>query len=233
MIKLLLIFLFLSTTLMAKNYKILEVREHTLLIEKNDWAVGSSGLLIHNVNTQHSTVSSRVEVISHEKNSTTIKFINFDDLKQEALPTLNTKISTNDTVQLGWLHNRVLVIAPTQNSYQLVQKGQQDKTFINSDLFALHLSKEGHPTPLKEDLQSFCRNYDIGIIEFVIADTVYQVDAYTFTVLETIEAKFPQTKQSLPFFSHVKDINADWWGAGSGTLSHYENYYLSLLGVKS
>jgi hypothetical protein len=231
MIKYINILLFLSLSLSA-NYNVLEIKGQTLSITKNAWPIGTTGIVMHNINEKHQTIMARVEVIS-QKETTLVKFSPFSDLEQDALPTLQSSISLGDTVQLGWLHDRILVIAPTQSSYQLLQKGQKDKTFINSDLLALHLSKEGHPSPLKSDIQDFCKNYDIGVIQFVIGNTIYKVDAYSFKVLESIKATFPEQEAQVPFFSHVKEIDANWWGEGSDPISNYINYYTELLGETS
>ena len=128
------------------------------------------------------------------------------------------------------MHDRILLIAPTEASYDLVTTSQKNKTFINADLFAVSISKEGHPSPLKEDFQRFCTDYDVGIIEFVVGQKVFRVDAYAFKVLEKIDVNFPQTKAQVPFYSRVEKIHADMWGEGSDEIKHYESYYLSLLG---
>jgi len=230
MFKRLSILLFLIT-LSHADYTITEAHEDTITIEKTSWPIGTSGIILHKINAKHETILARAEVISNNEN-TQLKILPFTDLIQEALPTLSTIPAVGDTVKLGWMHERVLLVAPTKNTYDQVTASQKDKTFVNSDLFAVAISKEGHPSPLQSDLQSFCLDYDIGVIQFIVGKKIYKVDAYSFKVLEMIEVNFPQEKAQLPFYSRIKEINADMWGEGSDEIEHYENYYLSLLGEK-
>ena len=211
------------------DYTIKQAHEDTLTIEKTNWPIGTSGIVIHKINDQHETILSRVEVISNE-NQTELKILPFNDLQQEALPTLKTTPTEGDRVRLGWMHERVLLIAPNKKSYNLVIASQKDQTFINSDLFAASISKEGHPSPLKEDFQNFCLDYDIGVIQIIVGKKIFKVDAYSFKVLATIEVDFPEVKAELPFYSLIDDIHADMWGEGSDEIKDYNGYYLSLLG---
>ena len=231
MFKHFLVLLFLLT-LAEADYKILEVTKEGISIEKTSWPIGTSGIIKHQVNDSHTAITARVEVISHD-NKTHLKMLPFQDLYQDALPNLLKTPSTSDLVELGWMHNRVLVISPSQSAYQLLVKSQTDKSFINADLFALALSKEGHPSPLKEDFQLFCKSYDIGVIEFIIGQQIFKVDAHSFKVLEKIAVAFPKADVKVPFFSHLKKINADMWGEGSDEIENYSSYYLTLLGEVS
>ncbi len=224
--------LLLLLSLVEASYKILEANKESISIEKTSWPIGTSGIIKHQVNDSHSAIISRVEVISHDA-KTHLKVLPFKDLYQDALPNLVKTPTTSDLVELGWMHERVLVISPSQSAYQLLEKSQVGKSFINSDLFALALSKEGHPSPLKEDFQRFCQSYDIGVIEFIIGQQIFKVDAHSFKVLEKITVSFPKADAKLPFFSHLKKVNADMWGEGSDEISNYDSYYLSLLGEVS
>jgi hypothetical protein len=228
MFKKLSLFLLLINFLSA-DYTITEATEDTVSIEKTAWPVGSSGIIMHKVNDQHQAILARVEVISNET-KTQLKILPFKDLFQDALPTLTTEPAVGDTVKMGWLHDRVLLIAPSKKSYDLVRQSQPNKEFIDADFFAVHLSKEGHPSPLKADIQNFCRAYDIGVIEFIIGKQLFKVDANSFKVLEKISVNFPEQKTKVPFYSRLESINADWWGEGSDEIEHYESYYLTLLG---
>lgn len=218
-------------TLSHADYTITSVDKERLTIEKSTWPIGTSGIILHQINQKHKSILARVEVISNEKN-TQLKILPFIDLKQEALPTLMRTPVVGDTVRLGWMHDRILLVAPTHASYDLVMQSQKDKTFISPDLFAVLISKEGHPSPLKEDFKNFCKDYDIGLIEFIIGQKIFKVDAHAFKVIETIDVDFPKTKAQVPFYSRVKEIHADMWGEGSDEIKDYKSYYLSLLGEK-
>lgn len=224
------ILLFLITFSHA-DYTIIDANEDSVVIEKTTWPVGTSGIILHEINAQHESILARAEVISNEE-TTTLKILPFTDLKQEALPTLSRVPSIGDSIKLGWMHERALLIAPTQKTYDLITKSQETITFINSDLFAVELSKEGHPSPLKSDFKRFCLDYDIGLIEFIVGNIMYKVDAHSLKLLERIEIDLPKEEAQLPFYSRVKEINADMWGEGSSEIEDYPTYYLSLLGEK-
>ncbi len=225
------LFFLLTLSVLQANYTITQANKKTVMIEKTSWPVGSSGIIIHPVNSKLQTILARVEVINNE-NQTELKILPFDDLHQDALPKLVTKPQVGDIVKMGWLHDRVLLIAPSKEIYEMVQASQPNKSFVDSDFFAVHLSKEGHPSPLKEDIQAFCQAYDIGIIQFVVGQKIFKVDANSFKVLEKIEVNFQEQTTQVPFYSHLEKIDADWWGEGSDEIEHYESYYLTLLGEK-
>lgn len=219
-------------TLSHADYTIIDANKDIVTIKKTKWPVGTSGIVLHKINQKHETILGRVEVVSHG-DTTQLKVLPFTELKQEALPTLKTRPAKGDRVRLGWMHKRILLIAPTKESYELVTRSQTDQTFISSDLFAVTISKEGHPSPLKADFKRFCTDYDIGVIEFIVGQTIYKVDAYSLKVLEKIAVNFPQAQAKVPFYSRVEKIHADMWGAGSDRIKDYEKYYLRLLGEKN
>jgi hypothetical protein len=69
----------------------------------------------------------------------------------------------------------------------------------------------------------------VGLIYFYLNQNLYTVDAKSFRVLNISKASFTQEKVQLPFYTRVKEINANWWGAGSNELKVYAPYYYSLL----
>ncbi len=229
---LILFLLLLPLWVIAKDHTVTKVEDDTLFIERSEAAVGTSGIVLHKINESYETILARVEVMANEANVTKLKVVAFEDLFQEALPKLKMKPSVGDRVRLEWMHDRVLLIAPSQESYQIVSSAQRDKSFVNSDLFAVKLSREGHPSPLKEDFQNFCADYNIGVVQLIIGKKLYKVDCYSFKVLERIDVDFPDTETKVPFYSRVKEINADWWGEGSDEITDYPAYYKKLLGEK-
>lgn len=224
--------LLLFMGLLQADYPILDITKEGVSIEKTAWPIGSSGVIIRHVNNKHEAILARVEVIQNNE-KTQLKILDFTDLDQDALPTLTTKPTTKDRVKMGWLHDRILLIAPNKKSYHLVAKAQKNKTFIDPDMFAVHISTQGHPSVIEKDLKNFCKAYDVGIVEFIIDKQLFKVDANSFKVLEKIAVDFPKEKTQVPFYTRLKDFNADWWGEGSGEIENYKEYYLSLLGEKN
>ncbi|MDH5464976.1 MAG: plasminogen-binding N-terminal domain-containing protein [Thiovulaceae bacterium] len=222
-----------STLLLANDYEVVTVTDDVLHIKADDVKIGTSGVVVHKVNGTFETIVSRVEVTKLKNGLAILKMVPFTDLEQEALPRLDTKPAVGDMVKLNWLHQRVLVVASTLNAYSTLTIPRDGVTFIHPDIFAAHLSYEGHPSPLKEDFQSFCQQFDVGMVQIAVENQLFSVDCHSFVVLETKEIKVSDAKKQKPFYTRIKEIDADWWGEGSDPIVDYNKYYLKLLGQKN
>jgi hypothetical protein len=119
----------------------------------------------------------------------------YDDLENSAfaLPVVFPK--KGDRVILGKDYNRVMIIAPNQDSYLKVKSMFKNKTFISPDIFATFLDK----TPTKKDFINFAKELNIGLYIFVL-DKIYLVDAYSFYAIKSLELK-KHYKFEKPFFN--------------------------------
>lgn len=221
-------FLFFSVTLFAEDYPITATTDHNITIDAKDVAVGTSGIVLHKVNGTFEAILAQVEVIKTGAN-TVLALHTFKSDAQDALPMLTLKPAVGDQVRLGWMYHRAMVIAPNLLTLKTIEKAHSSKLFIHPDLFAAFISDRGHPSPLREDFQDFCKSYDLGLLYFYTSGTVNKVDCHSFKTLKSKSLTLKNRKIQVPMYSRIKEISANWWGAGSDEIKDYDSYYLKLL----
>jgi hypothetical protein len=201
----------------------------TIKINKVD--VGVSGFVVHKLDDDITTILKNVVVTSFDKESSTatLSLFEFEELKQNSLPSGHWKVEVGDTVVLAFGYTRALLIAPSEEIYYRVTKATDQLQWIHPDLFAMVLSFNGHPTPLKEDFYKMSVGGSIGLVFFYLDQNLYTVDARSLKVLNISPAPLKQDELKLPFYSRVEEIDANWFGEGSDELTEYEPYYFGLL----
>ena len=187
--------------------KISDVDEDTAKIDIGNLRVGQSAIIQHFYSNDRSLIVSNAYVTESNETNSTIKFIPFLDLKQNALPTSNRKPENGDLAIVNYLYNASLIIAPSQDAFTATREKFRDNNFIHSDLFASYLKNEGIPFPSKEVIQEYAISQNLGTIFFVIDSTVYIVDSKTFAILqkENIAYNFVEDKR-MPFYTRIEKI---------------------------
>lgn len=200
----------------------------TINIDKID--VGVSGFAVHTIAPDHTSILKNVEVIAFDAQTkiATLKTIEFNTLKNNALPTGKWQLEPGDMVELAFAYSRALLIAPSEEIYHQVTKSVHVQ-WIHPDLFATVLSFRGHPTPLKEDFQAMGIGSSVGLLFIYLDKQVYTVDIESFKILAISPAPLMQDSVTLPFYSRVEKIEANWFGEGSDELEEYEPHYYELL----
>lgn len=201
----------------------------TAKVDKID--VGVSGFVVHKLDKNNSSIIKNATVIAFDKVKKVayLKLSPFKLLKNNALPKGKWQVKVGDKVVLAFGYTRGLLIAPTEDIYYRITKNSKQVQWLHPDIFATLLSYNGHPTPLKEDFDAMCATTSIGLIYFYLNKNLYTVDAKSFKVLNIAKAPFEQEELKLPFYTRVKEINANWWGAGSNRMKTYAPHYYSLL----
>ena len=195
--------------------------------------IGLSGVIVHNINANHRVILKNAEVISYDKVTqiATLKLFPFEEFKNKALPKSRFKVSKKDSVILALNYKRAMLIAPTEAIYSKITRNVK-LDWVDSDYFAVLLSTHGHPTPLIEDFRAMRENYAVGLFIIYLDGKLYTLDAQSFKVLSMSDAPFDSEAKKgvkLPFYSDVKEIEANWFGAGSEKLKAYAPYYKKLL----
>jgi len=195
--------------------------------------IGLSGVVVHTINDTHSIILKRAEVLSFdkEKKLATIQLSEYNELQNDALPKSEYQVSSKDHVVLAIAYKRALLIAPTEEIYHKVTKRVQLE-WVDSDFFATFLSAHGHPTPLIEDFRAMSDSYSVGLFIIYLNNKLYTVDAQSFKILSESDALFDKQAEKmikLPFYSHIDEIEANWFGEGSSELKAYAPYYKALL----
>ncbi len=193
--------------------------------------VGVSGFIVHKLSDESSTILKDVVVIGYDKTSkiASLQMSDFVELDQNSLPSGNWEVEVGDTAVLAFGYSRALLIAPSEDIYYRITKSSSQVQWLHPDIFATILSYTGHPTPLKEDFKKMYNSTSVGLIFFYLNQKLFTVDAKTMQVINITDAKLKQDSVKLPFYSRVDEIEASWWGEGSGELDEYEPYYYELL----
>ena len=231
--KLLLLLIFsihLFGALLKAPLLFVDEQKQTATIEVNGVDIGLSGFVVHEISSEHNTILQSAKIIAYdaEKKLATLKLSPFESLTNQALPKGTYKVQKGDLAVLAFGYSRALLIAPDENVYYKLSKGFKIQ-WVHPDLFASHLSSEGHPTPLKEDFDTFSDLSSVGLIFIYLNQKVYTIDAKSFTILNVNNAPLKESNNKLPFYSRVDTIDANWFGAGSGELKEYEPHYYELL----
>ncbi len=229
------IFIFLGINLSANSLfkehkaKIISINTNTAIVKSfPDVQIGSSGVVVHNFDKNHSSIVAKIIVINKNNTTITVKFVPFKDLEQSVLPVPKILPQVGDEVILNYLYNYALPITPNYQTYKKVINTHQDIQWLHPDLFAAKLFTENNPTPTKQDFQKMCKNYNFSLLYFAIDNTGYFVDCNSFKVIGE-EAMPTKGKAMIPFFTRIKNIKTSWYSFNKSTISNYDTYYKNLI----
>ena len=196
--------------------------------------IGQSGIIVHDYNENQSIIVSSAVVVSSNNSTSQIKFIKFNDLSQNALPTAKLTPSNNDTFILNYLYKKSLLITPNGESNNEIKEMLPSQSFLNSDIFASYLKLEANPTPTKKDFIEFCRTHNLGTIYIVLNKKCYVLDAKSFMIIDTLSLSYSSEIEEKPFYTKVDEIKKDtfsWFQKES--IGNYTQYYTSLIDSES
>ena len=177
---------------------------------------GMSGVVIHHYGNDLNAITSRIV----QKNPSTAKLLVDDMIHHDKLPTINTEIKTGDKVIGGYLYDNVLLLAPDAKTYANITSKYQ-KTWIHPDLFALFLSKEGDNIPTKENLASFAKAYQVGLIFIVTKNKAKLLDPISGKIVAQQKMSNLPAKANAPFFMRLDKIDSGMFSS-STTESYYD-----------
>ena len=218
--------------------KIGNIENNKSVIPMGNLLIGQTGVVIHIFNNDKRLIVSNAKVISSDLNSSVVEFFEFKDLTQDAIPTSNRVVTTNDILILNYMYNSSLLITPTLDSFQSVRENFKLNNFVHSDIFAAKLKVDHKPYPTKEDIQNFAIEQNLGTIFMVIENKVYIIDSKTFTILESYAINYENAEAIMPFYTRVEEIEESIFNlsffdffSGEKNLS-YNEYYKRILGIK-
>ena len=208
----------------------IDLEKNVVTIKLDRVDPGVSGFIVHKISDNHTSILKNVVVTSYDKAKeiATLKMSEFNALVNNALPSGRWEPVVGDIVELAFGYNRSLLIAPSEEIYHRVTSSIKTQ-WVHSDIFAMVISYRGHPTPLKEDFEAMANASSVGLVFIYLDKRVYTVDVKSFKILNVSDAPLAQDEVKLPFYSRVEEIEANWWGEGSGELEEYEPHYYELL----
>lgn len=218
--------------------KIGNIENNKSVIPMGNLIIGQTGIVVHIFDNDKRLIVSNAKVISSDLNSSVVEFFEFKDLTQDAIPTSNRVVTTNDILILNYMYNSSLLITPTLDSFQSVRENFKLNNFVHSDIFAAKLKVDHKPYPTKEDIQNFAIEQNLGTIFMVIENKVYIIDSKTFTILESYAINYENAEAIMPFYTRVEEIEESIFNlsffdffSGEKNLS-YNEYYKRILGIK-
>jgi len=162
---------------------------------------GMSGIVIHNYDTEVQAVTS--QVIQNSSGNTHL--VNDDIIKHEKLPTINTQAKVGDKVIGGYLYNNILLLAPDAKTYADITSND-NKNWIHPDLYALFLTNYGDNVPTKQNLKSFAKAYQVGLIYIVTKNSAKLLDPISGSIVGKKSISNLPPKGKAPFFMRFDEI---------------------------
>ncbi|WP_345970777.1 plasminogen-binding N-terminal domain-containing protein [Sulfurimonas sp. HSL1-6] len=192
---------------------------------------GVSGFVVRHFTPEHSAIIANAVAEQYDDAAgiLTVAFSEYSGLQQNSLPRGEWQPHAGDEVILAFAYTRGVLIAPTRAAYFKLTEQLGSVDWMHPDTLATYLSYRGHPTPLKEDLAGFCTVATTGLLFLYLDDTLFTLDCQSLSLLQMTEAGLSYDKPQLPFYTRVEEIDANWFGSGSGRLDAYEPHYLELL----
>lgn len=192
----------------AFGIKIDNIKDNKTVIDIGNLIVGQSGVVIHLHDRDKRLIVANAKVVNSDDTSSTIEFSKFDDIKQDALPTSKRGVQKGDILALNYLYTSSMLIAPNQESFQIVRENFKYNNFLHSDIFAAQLKVNEEELPSKKSIQEFAIKQNLRTIFIVIENKVYVVDAKTFKTLTNYDIKYTSAKSEMPFYTRIEDIKS-------------------------
>ncbi len=180
--------------------------------------IGMSGIVIHGYGGDLKSITAIIKQTSENE----AKIIGKGLVAHENLPAPKTKIKAGDKVIGGYLYDNVLVLAPNADVYNEVTSSY-DKNWIHPDEFALFLSTIKEPTPTKENLKAFAKEYQAGLILIVKKESMVLYDPLSEKVVSKKAFSAKTAYEQAPFYMRLKKIRTGLFG------SEYEGNYYKLM----
>ncbi len=190
----------------ALGFKIDNLDDNKSTINVGNLIVGQTGVVIHIVDKNKRLIVANAEVISSNEKQSVVKFTNFNDLKQKAIPTSKRGVQKGDILALNYMYKSSLLIAPNQEAFKIVRDGFRYNNFLHSDLYAAQLKIDEKALPTQKSIQDFARKQNLRSIFIVLRDKVYVLDAKNFKVLTNYNIDYNSLDSQLPFYTRVENI---------------------------
>ena len=169
-----------------------------------------SGVIVHRYKSDLSAINGRVIQTSSGR----AKILHQDIIHHNNLPSVNTKVSTNDKVIGGYLYRNVLLLAPSSDVYKRITKGSS-KNWIHPDLFAVFLSTEGDKSVTKANLAKFAKSNQVGLIYIVKRNKAILLDPISGQVVGSRAIKNLPKHGQFPFYMRFDKLSSGWFGGES------------------
>lgn len=218
------LFIALFFTFTLFGAQIQKIEGHYAIIDSTQMPIGSSAIVVHHFDQEHSTIVARAILVAPNK----VKFTTFKALAQPNLPKPKLLPQIGDEVIMGYLYDRGVIIAPNFQTYSAIAQSLPI-TWLHPDLFAAELAKAKHPAPTKEDFANFCDKFALAKVVIALKNEAKVLDCYSFATLQTLPITNETNTTKLPFYTRISKISGSLFDFfGSGEISDYYSYYKKL-----
>lgn len=218
----------------AIGVKVTNIKDNKTTVNIGNLIIGQSGVVIHIYDNDKRLIVANAQVIESNSSTSVIEFRNFNDLKQDAIPTSNRKVQENDILVLNYLYTASLLIAPNLETFQTIRSNFKYNNFIHSDVFATKLKIDNKPYLTKEYIQEYAIAQNLGTIFIVANQNIYVLDTKTLKILTSYKISYDINKTEMPFYTRVTDIetsNFDIELFSDTKNLTYDKYYKKILGL--
>jgi len=171
---------------------------------------GMSGMVIHKFGD---SLFANLGYLMPTKEKKHFIFSAQTSLEHPTLPTIKTAPSVKDKVIGGYLYHNVLLLAPNTEVYKNLTS-RYNKTWINPDLFALFLAKIDEAIPTKENLKTFAKQQQVGLIYIVKKDKAILFDPISGERVATQPLRNTiKEPAQYPFFTYFDFTNESFFGS--------------------
>ncbi len=184
-----------------------KVTGKSIVLNSSFPANGMSGVVVHDYGNELEAITGRVIQNASGK----ITLLNTDIIHHDELPTIKTMMKPGDKVIGGYLYNNVLLLAPDAETYAKITS-QDPKNWVHPDLYALFLSKVGDSAPNKENLASFAKAYQVGLIYIVGKGKAKLLDPISGKIVGQKTLTDLPAQGKVPFFMRFDEIDSGWFG---------------------
>lgn len=221
--------------------EVVGIKGDTITLNK-EFVKGISGIVVHYYNQKHSAIVATVVSMGKDK----AKIVDAKYVHNDRLPDIATPVKLGDTAIMGYLYNRSLLIAPNEATYKDVTTIYPNIDFVNPDLLAFSMMRDGQEMPTRQSIQDYCNQNAIGLVFIVTADMGYFLDVNSFEIL-SVEPVDSSGSRMLPFFMRLERIDGgvaglfeslyqkikdDIFDVDRTVEQNYDRYYLQIMGNK-
>jgi hypothetical protein len=178
---------------------------------------GMSGVVIHRYGT--STQTATIPLVQTQDNGKAV-LLNTSLIEKSKLPVIVTKPVAGDKVVGGYLYGNVLLLAPNSSAYNSF-KSQYKKEWIHPDLFGVYLSRNGDSVATAENLESFARAYQVGLVAIVMKDSVVLYDPISKYIVGKKMNALNDASINTPFFMRLNAKSKGFFG-GENKSDYFE-----------
>lgn len=179
-------------------------------------ATGMSGVAIH----KYGTVQAATVPVVQIDNSGMLTVVDASIIEKSKLPAIATKVMVGDKVVGGYLYNNVLLLAPNETAYNDF-RAKYKKEWIHPDLFAVYLARKGDSATNADNLESFAREYQVGLIAIVMKDSVVLYDPISRKTVAKQTNTMADTNTNAPFFTKLNTKAKGFFG-GESKVDYFE-----------